>query len=95
MNFMSSGWACAQRRPLRSLAHILTLLNPMTIILLDDDTYLNYDLLIKKYGGYLSSTMMLRPLVVGELGGMYMYMNIYICIYMYLYLYTYACISIY
>jgi len=69
MNYMPPGWACAQRRPLRSLAHILTLLNPTTLILLDDDTYLNYDLLIKKYGNYLSTTMVARPLVIGELGG--------------------------
>jgi hypothetical protein len=69
MNYMPPGWACAQRRPLRSLAHILTLLTPTILILLDDDTYLNYDLLIKKYGTYLSTTMVARPLVVGELGG--------------------------
>jgi hypothetical protein len=67
---MDPGWGCAQRRPLRSLAHILTLVDPMVIILLDDDTYLNYNLLMKKYGKYLTEGAMIRtPLVIGELTG--------------------------
>ena len=70
VNYMSSGWACAQRRPLRSLAHILMLVDPSFVIVLDDDTYLNYKLLMAKYGNYLTQGVMTtRPLVVGELGG--------------------------
>ena len=70
INYMSPGWRCAQRRPLRSLAHILTLVNPTFVVLLDDDTYLNYMLLMKKYGNYLiDGDMIIRSLVMGELGG--------------------------
>lgn len=70
INYMSSGWSCAQRRPLRSLAHILTLLDPKYVIVLDDDTYFNYNLLVQKYGEYLTTGAMSRKsLVVGELGG--------------------------
>jgi hypothetical protein len=48
VNYMPTGWACAQRRPLRALAHVLTLLDPQVVILLDDDTLLNYRLLVAK-----------------------------------------------
>ena len=70
VNFMPSGWACAQRRPLRALAHLLTLLDPQIVILLDDDTLLNYPLLMHKYGTYLTQGAMARRLLLmGELGG--------------------------
>lgn len=38
------GWICAQRRPLRALAHTLLLYEPNNVFLGDDDTYLNYPL---------------------------------------------------
>lgn len=70
VNYMPAGWACAQRRPLRALAHVLLLLDPQLVVLLDDDTLLNYDLLMAKYGHYLTQgAMARRPLVMGELGG--------------------------
>ena len=33
VNYMAPGWACAQRRPLRALAHVLTLLDPQVVYL--------------------------------------------------------------
>ena len=39
------GWKCAQRRPLRALAHTLLLYDPDYVFLGDDDTYVNYPLL--------------------------------------------------
>jgi hypothetical protein len=41
INEESFGWSCAQRRPLRSLAHTLHLYDPSFIFLIDDDTYVN------------------------------------------------------
>jgi hypothetical protein len=70
INFMSAGWGCAQRRPLRSLAHTLLLVEPSFAIVLDGDTFLNYKLLVDKYGSYLTrGAMVQRPLAVGELMG--------------------------
>lgn len=70
INYMSEGWACAQRRPLRALAHTLLLLDPEFVILLDDDSYLNYNLLQFKYGESLAQgPMSVRPLLMGELIG--------------------------
>jgi hypothetical protein len=70
INFMSTGWGCAQRRPLRSLAHTLLLVEPSFAIVLDADTFLNYKLLVDKYGQYLTrGSMVQRPLAMGELLG--------------------------
>lgn len=70
INYMSTGWGCAQRRPLRSLAHILLLVEPSFAIVLDGDTFLNYKLLLHKYGSYLTQgAMVQRPLAMGELLG--------------------------
>ena len=72
INFMSTGWGCAQRRPLRSLAHILLLVEPSFAIVLDGDTFLNYKLLLDKYGSYLTQgAMVQRPLAMGELMGIW------------------------
>jgi hypothetical protein len=49
INFMPSGWGCAQRRPLRALSHLLLFYHMNFLILLDDDTYFNYYLFQKKY----------------------------------------------
>lgn len=70
INYMSTGWGCAQRRPLRSLAHTLLLVEPSFAVVLDGDTFLNYKLLLYKYGSYLTQgAMVQRPLAMGELLG--------------------------
>ena len=70
INYMSKGWGCAQRRPLRSLAHTLLLVDPTFAIVLDDDTYLNFQLLLSRYGTYLTQgAISQKPLVIGELLG--------------------------
>lgn len=66
-----SGWACAQRRPLRALAHVLLLYDPQFILLVDDDTWVNMKIL--EYGSPLSrlitTTMLHDALVLGQLNG--------------------------
>jgi hypothetical protein len=70
INFMSEGWGCAQRRPLRALAHTLLLIDPEFVIVLDDDSYLNYSLLQSMYGESLThGPMSVRALLMGELIG--------------------------
>ncbi len=49
INFMSPGWGCAQRRPLRALSHILMFFTMDFLLLIDDDTFFNYALFAKKY----------------------------------------------
>lgn len=56
---MGAGWACAQRRPLRALAHVLVLYDPTFIILVDDDTYVNYPLILHRYVSFLSFLLVL------------------------------------
>lgn len=41
LNSESFGWDCAQRRPLRALAHVLLLYQAEFVYLMDDDTFLN------------------------------------------------------
>lgn len=69
--FNTVGWSCAQRRPLRALSHILTIYDPNVVIILDDDTFLNYDLLIKTFGGYFANEFKEIPVVMGEFQGKY------------------------
>lgn len=70
INFMSEGWGCAQRRPLRALAHTLLLVDPELVIVLDDDSYLNYNLLQSMYGEYLTQgPLSVRALLMGEMIG--------------------------
>merc|ERR1711991_117387 len=66
---MPTGWACAQRRPLRTLAHILLLFDPQFILMVDDDTYVNYDLLINRYRSDIFGIMQKIPIVLGEFQG--------------------------
>ena len=67
---MGPGWACAQRRPMRSLAHVLLLYDPSFIVLVDDDTYVNYPLLLHRFGPVLrGNAARERPVVLGELRG--------------------------
>jgi hypothetical protein len=63
------GWACAQRRPLRSLAHVLLLYDSDFIVILDDDTYFNYDLFLHRYGSFVYQEMFKSSIVMGEFGG--------------------------
>lgn len=63
------GWACAQRRPLRALAHVLRLYDPDFVLLVDDDTFVNVKFL--SYGSILSSyiltSMRHENIVLGEM----------------------------
>ena len=70
INYMSTGWGCAQRRPLRALAHVLKLFDPQFIISLDDDSYCNYPLLMERYGSFITGKYMhSQPLFMGEYTG--------------------------
>ena len=68
MKFAKFGWACAQRRPLRALAHVLRIFDPDFAVILDDDTLLNYKLLVQRYI-LVISTNSSRPVVMGEFRG--------------------------
>lgn len=69
-NSMSVGWRCAQRRPLRSLSHSLLLFDPQVVLLLDDDTFLNYELFRKRHRLDVLGVMMQQtPVVFGEFVG--------------------------
>lgn len=69
INVNKFGWRCAQRRPLRALAHVLQLLDPSFVVLVDDDTYVNYSLLVDRFGPLLFGEMQERPLFMGEFIG--------------------------
>jgi hypothetical protein len=69
INFMPAGWACAQRRPLRALAHVLLLFDSEFILLADDDTFVNYELLLARYGRMLQNEMVTVPIYLGEFTG--------------------------
>lgn len=62
----NSGWACAQRRPLRALSHALLLFEPEILFLCDDDTYVNYPLLEKSLGNLLSKDSNKSPVIIGN-----------------------------
>jgi hypothetical protein len=69
INFMPAGWACAQRRPLRTLAHTLLIYDPQFVVLADDDTFVNYPLLLTRYSRLLRQDMILSPIYLGEFTG--------------------------
>lgn len=69
INGYNVGWRCAQRRPLRALAHVLSLFDPNFLIIGDDDTFVNYPLLIDRYHDVLYKDMHIYPIVLGELTG--------------------------
>ena len=56
-------------RPLRALAHVLLLFDPAFVVLVDDDTYVNYPLLVQRFGPALRTSMSSEPIVLGELMG--------------------------
>ncbi len=66
LNFASAGWGCAQRRPLRSLAHTLLLFDPNYLLLVDDDTYVSVKVL-QKMDPYIRKHLMTEALVMGQL----------------------------
>jgi hypothetical protein len=65
----SLGWVCAQRRPLRAMAHVLRLYDPDFLLVVDDDSFVNIKLLA--YGTVLSSyilqTMSTQKIVLGDM----------------------------
>jgi hypothetical protein len=65
----SLGWVCAQRRPLRAMAHVLQLYDPDFLLVVDDDSFVNIKLLA--YGTVLSSyilqTLSNQKIVLGDL----------------------------
>eukprot|EP01034_Spumella_vulgaris_P024048 gene24048-30345_t len=66
LNFASSGWGCAQRRPLRALAHTLLLYDPNFVLIVDDDTYVSVKAL-SNMDSYIRGTLMKEALVLGQL----------------------------
>lgn len=66
LNFASAGWGCAQRRPLRSVAHTLLLYDPDFLLILDDDTYLSMPVL-EKMDPFIRSNVMKDNNVYGQL----------------------------
>lgn len=69
INFMKPGWGCAQRRPLRALAHILLFFEPEYVILLDDDTFFNWPLFQQHMLPFVRSNMSVDPIYLGEAMG--------------------------
>jgi hypothetical protein len=69
MNVASVGWGCAQRRVLRALAHILHLFEPKFILTVDDDTWVNYKMLINGglINGYIKNDLVRLNLILGSL----------------------------
>ena len=65
MNFAPAAWSCGQRRPIRALAHTLTLFDPEFVFIGDDDTYINYPLLAEKFLTFV--TRDIDDLVIGQL----------------------------
>ena len=65
MNFAGASWSCGQRRPLRALAHTLSLYDPTFVVVGDDDTYINYPLLATKFMKFVVSDI--NDFVLGEL----------------------------
>ena len=65
MNYAPASWSCGQRRPIRSLAHVLTLFEPEFVFLGDDDTWINYQLLTSKFLKFVTKDI--SDLVLGQL----------------------------
>ena len=65
----SMGWVCAQRRPLRAMAHVLQLYDPDFLLVVDDDSFVNVKMLA--YGTVLSSyilkTLSKQKIVLGDM----------------------------
>lgn len=65
------GWGCAQRRPLRAMAHTLLLFDPDFLFIVDDDTYVRVQYLA--HGSNMSSavfgSLKDTPQLLGQLNG--------------------------
>jgi hypothetical protein len=69
MAYMSEGWRCAQRRPLRALAHTLTLFDPLYAVVLDDDTFFNFPLFKQTFSSIVYKNLTAEPVILGEFTG--------------------------
>eukprot|EP01040_Poterioochromonas_malhamensis_P026716 gene26716-33650_t len=68
LNVANAGWACAQRRPLRALAHALQLYDPDYVLLGDDDTFVSMHVLRSAgFQEYVRTTLARSPLILGQL----------------------------
>jgi hypothetical protein len=69
MNVASAGWSCAQRRMLRALQHAMLLFDPQFIIVADDDTYVNIQMLLPggRLDRYIRTELVSNNHVVGSL----------------------------
>ena len=72
LNISPAGYNCAQRRPLRSIAHVLHLYDPQEFLfVVDDDTWVNINKLAMQstLSNYIRTNMndMNNPLVLGQL----------------------------
>lgn len=69
MRSTAQGWTCAQRRPLRAIAHVTKLYDVDFLLLVDDDTFVNMKII--QYGSVLSSyilsTMRTTQVVLGDM----------------------------
>jgi hypothetical protein len=70
MKYTTIGWACAQRRPVRSLAHILMLYHSKYILLGDDDTFVNLQILQSaSFRHFINSQFVFSNVIYGTTGG--------------------------
>ena len=69
LNMAAAGWACAQRRPLRAMAHVLLLFDPDYLLVVDDDTWVNGGMLAKgsAFDKYIRQGLNKRFEVMGQL----------------------------
>jgi hypothetical protein len=69
LNVASAGYSCAQRRALRAMSHVLLLFDPDFLLVVDDDSYVNVDLLNhgSKLSKYILETLSKDNVVLGQL----------------------------
>lgn len=69
LNVAAAGWACAQRRSLRAMAHTMLLYDPDYLLVVDDDTYVSIDMLTAygKLDTYIRNYMVNEISVLGQL----------------------------
>ncbi len=69
LNVKNAGYNCAQRRPLRSMSHVLHLFDPDFLLVVDDDTWVNIDMLKLDSGlsSLLNKDFKEKPIVMGQL----------------------------
>ena len=67
INIRSFEWACLQRTLLRVIAHTSLLYDPDIMIIGDDDTYINYPLIINKLKYIIHKKMKVEPIALGNI----------------------------